>query len=88
MTKYVPIRSARTFRRHREAGARFEVNNPLNLSPSADRSEPDTYWTPNGGWITPGGWTSTGGTASSTAGAYRYANNGQMAVRAVYDGPA
>lgn len=76
--KYVPIRSERSFRRHKAAGARFEVNSKGNMRPRGHRSKlPNTYWCPacNSGWITP---------LYGVEGAREHLRKGTMAVRAVY----
>lgn len=70
--KYVPIRSERSFRRHKAAGARFEVTRPLRIT------LPDSYWGVawDSRWVTP---------RMGVEGAREYLRKGTMAVRAVYD---
>ncbi|UGL61377.1 hypothetical protein [Xanthomonas phage DMF5-T1] len=76
MAKYVPIRSERSFRRHKAAGARFEVNSPENMEEGNDPLPPDTYFTPHSGWVSP---------YRGVEGARSHLRAGSMAVRAVYD---
>lgn len=75
--KYVPIRSERSFRRHKAAGARFEVNSKRNMRPLRS-ALPDSYWCPawNSGWIPP---------SRGVEGVREHLREDTMAVRAVYD---
>lgn len=74
MEKYVPIRSERSFRRHKAAGARFEANSKRNMDPAMGWSVVDTYFSPfdASGWVT----ARSEGLSCLRRG---------MAVRAVYD---
>lgn len=75
--KYVPIRSERSFCRHKAAGAKFEVNLKRNMRPLRITMA-DSYWcdTWDSGWITPG---------MGVEGARAHLRGNTMAVRAVYD---